>query len=113
MHVHCGLQYNIEKRKTIITAVQQSEVDDSLDFCSIHEAVIIDVKEVKDGSDEVHVVMETCVPGAGEGLSLDFEAGCHVQQVLSAHVGQQVSQTAHCNDQLLSYLFIDRFIEGL
>ena len=60
------LVLSVQFKRHGITSVVKRQADEPFDLNGVHEAVTIGVKDVKDGSDEVLVVMETSVPGAGQ-----------------------------------------------
>ena len=97
LYVHCACLKKKPKTKQL-TPVKQSEADESLDLNGIQETVLVGVKDVEDGSDEVLVVMETGVPGVGEGLLFDTEAGSYPYELVRAQLRQRVSQASHCNE---------------
>ena len=97
LNVHCACLKNNNNNKQL-TSVEQSEADESLDLDGIHETVLVGVKDVEDGSDEVLVVMETGVPGVGEGLLFDTEAGSYPYELVRVQLRQRVSQASHCNE---------------
>ena len=83
-----------------ITSMMQNEGNETFNLSSVHNAVVIGVEDVKGGSDEVLAVVETGVPGVCEGFLFDAEASSYVQQFLAGHLGQQMSQAAHCQHEV-------------
>ena len=62
------LVVSVQFKRHGITSVVKRQADEPFDLNGVHEAVTIGVKDVKDGSDEVLVVMKTRVPGVDKGL---------------------------------------------
>ena len=96
-----GIRRKMElKQKMEITSMMQNEGNETFNLSSVHNAVVIGVVDVKGGSDEILAVVETGVPGVCEGLPFDAEASSYVQQFLAGHLGQQMSQAAHCEHEV-------------
>ena len=96
-----GIRRKMElKQKMEITSMMQNEGNETFNLSSVHNAVVIGVVDVKGGSDEILAVVETGVPGVCEGLPFDAETSSYVQQFLAGHLGQQMSQAAHCEHEV-------------
>ena len=87
---------SVQFKRHGITSMVKRKADETFDLNGVHEAVTVNVEDIIDGSDEVLVVMETIVPGVGKHFPLDSEPHSDVQQLLITHIGQQMSQAAHC-----------------